>query len=192
MSGDFRLAQAFAQQIDGCHPALLKRVEVSSYSGWISHGPEYIGNRATCHYVMQDSIVTCPSQRCSRKAGWNRLPAPASAGFQTGAPPLKADSARRSSPTAPRIFSSSSRIIRRTSSAVTSRPSSSIPVEWWIHCQTWVREISQYSGCKVAPFGALASFAGGHGRGMPFSSAPQRMGAAPEDLQGKSAMFCDR
>ena len=41
LSGDFRLAQAFAQQIDGGHPALLERIEISSYSGWISHSRKY-------------------------------------------------------------------------------------------------------------------------------------------------------
>ena len=57
LSGDFRLAQAFAQQIDGGHPALLERIEISSDSGWVSHSLEHTGNRANCHYVMQDSIV---------------------------------------------------------------------------------------------------------------------------------------
>jgi hypothetical protein len=36
---DFGLAQASAQQIDGLHPALLKRIEIPSNSGWVSHAP---------------------------------------------------------------------------------------------------------------------------------------------------------
>ncbi len=60
LSGDFRLAQTFAQQIDGLHPALLEGIEISSYSGWISHSRKYIANRTKCHYVMQDSISNWP------------------------------------------------------------------------------------------------------------------------------------
>ena len=56
LSANFGLAQTFAQQINGIHPALLERVEISSYSGWISHSRKYIVNRTKCHYVMQDSI----------------------------------------------------------------------------------------------------------------------------------------
>jgi len=58
LSANFGLAQTFAQQINGIHPALLERVKISSYSGWIPHSRKYIVNRTKCHYVMQDSIRT--------------------------------------------------------------------------------------------------------------------------------------
>ena len=60
LSCDFGLANAFAQQIDGFHPALLKRIEISSYSGWVSHTREHIVNGTECHYVMQHSIMSTP------------------------------------------------------------------------------------------------------------------------------------
>jgi hypothetical protein len=34
---DLGLAHALAQQIHRLHPALLERIEISSYSSWVSH-----------------------------------------------------------------------------------------------------------------------------------------------------------
>ncbi len=63
LSGDFRLAQAFAQQVHGLHPTLLKRIEISSYSSWISHSRKYTTNRTICHYVMQYLITVARAPR---------------------------------------------------------------------------------------------------------------------------------
>ena len=55
LSCDFGLAQTLAQQVDGRHPALLKRIEIPSYSGWVSHA-------ASVSHIERNVTMLCSTQ----------------------------------------------------------------------------------------------------------------------------------